>query len=435
MNVSDLRGILQYIPRFRDRTFVIALDGAVVASENFSNILLDIAVLRSLSIKVILVHGAGLQIAGLAAEQGVTLSNTDGSGVTDADTMRISLDAATRLTSFIMQGLTSVDLRAAQANAIIAHPSGILRGVDQQHTGKIERVDTRSLDLFLREGITPVIPPFGYDGEGGTYRLNSDTIAVEVGEAMRAAKVIFLSPDPPPVLDGEPVQQLSIEQTEQLLKAHTGGPAGNLRSKLAHAAQACRQGVQRVHLLDGRMDEALLGELFSNEGVGTMVYSNEYQQIRPMQKKDVRPVMALIRQSVKEEELVKRTRNEIVEQIGDFWVLEIDRNLVGCISLIPYPEQGSAELACLFVSKSHTNEGYGAKLVAFVEKVARERGFHTLFALSTRAYAYFTRKSGFHEADPTVLPPPRRARYEADSRQSKILVKPLGPRPPAGQSG
>ena len=427
MNVSDLRGILQYIPRFRERIFVISVDGAVIASENFSNILLDLAVLRSLSIKVILVHGAGHQIRELADSRGIQLSSCDGGGVTDERTLQTSLDAATRLTSFVMQGLTSVDLRAAQANAVIAHPAGIIGGVDQQFTGKVERVDSKSLDLFLREGITPVVPPLGFDGEGGTFRVNSDTIAVEIGESMRAAKVIFLSPDAPPSVDGEMLQQLSIEQAESLLDSPRLAASPSLLSKLRHAAQACRHGVPRVHLLDGRRDEALLAELFSNEGVGTMIYSNEYQQIRPMMKKDVRPVMALSRQSVKQEELVRRTRNEIVETIGNFWVLEIDRNVIGCVALVPYPGHDAAELACLFVSRSHGNEGYGVKLIAFVEKVARERGYRMLFALSTQAFAYFKSKAGFQEGDSSLLPPQRLASHDFESRNPKILVKQLAP--------
>src|SRR5277367_1811221 len=193
MKVSDLRGILQYVPRFRERIFVVAIDGEIVASPNFANILLDLAVLRSLSIKVILVHGAGLQIVQLAAERGVTISNADGTSITDEPTLKVSLEAVTNVMTEIMQGLTSVDLRAAYSNAIIAHPAGILGGVDFLHTGRVERVDTKSLHLFLNDGIVPVVPPIGFDGEGRTFRVNSDAIALELAEAMGAMKIIYLA--------------------------------------------------------------------------------------------------------------------------------------------------------------------------------------------------------------------------------------------------
>ncbi len=423
MKVSDLRGILQYVPRFRDRIFVISIAGVVAASENFSNILLDLAVLRSLSIKVVLVHGAGEQIRRLAGERGVTLSNQDGTGITDESTLRVSLDAATRLSMEIMQGLTSVDLRAAQANCIIAHPSGILRGTDYLHTGRVERVDTKSLQIFLGEGIIPVIPPFGFDGEGRTFRVNSDSIAIEVAEALQAMKVIFMSADDTLDAAGAPLHQLSIAEAEDLLKRGAVKGSSTLASKLEHAARACRHGVPRVHLLNGQTDEALLAELFSNEGVGTMIYSNEYQQIRKMFKKDVRPVMALIRQSMNDESLVRRTRLEILQQLDDYWVLEVDRNIVGCVALHPFPPSDGAELACLYVSRSHENEGYGQKLITYIVNLARERGFKNVFALSTQAFTYLIQKGGFRETGAETLPAARREKYEASGRNSKVLVK------------
>jgi amino-acid N-acetyltransferase len=376
---------------------------------------------------VILVHGAGHQIRELAARRGTAISDWEGTGVTDEPTLGIAIDASTRLTSEILQGLTSVDLRAAQTNAVIAHPAGILRGEDFLHTGKVERVDTRSLHHLLNEGILPVIPPLGYDGEGRTYRVNSDAIAVEVAEAMQAAKVIYMSAGASLEIGGNPVHQLSIPEAEELLRKRTAPGIAPLASKLEHAVRACRQGVPRVHLLNGLLDEALLTELFSNEGIGTMVYSNEYQQIRRLFKKDVRSVMALIRQSVQDEALVRRTRAEVLAQIEDYWVLEVDRNIVGCVALHVAPGSDTAELACLHVSRSHENEGYGRKLMAWVESQARERGVRRLVALSTQAYRYLVQKGGFEEQGPEALPPGRREKYEASGRNSKILVRELAP--------
>ena len=423
MKVSDLRGILQYVPRFRERIFVVAVDGEIIASPNFANILLDLAVLRSLSIKVILVHGASMQITQLAAERGVTVSNADGTGITDESTLKVSLEAVTNVMNEIMQGLTAVDLRAAYANAIIAHPSGILSGVDQLYTGRVERVDTKSLHLFLNEGIIPLIPPIGYDGEGKTFRVNSDAVALEVAEAVQAMKILFLSAHDGVVVDGELIGQLSIAEAEEFVKKKRGVQDAGLLSKLDHAARACRLGVARVHLLNGLHDEALLSEVFSQEGIGTMVYSNEYQQIRRVFKKDVRAIMTLIRQSVNNEELVKRTRADIVAHLEDYWVLEIDRNLVGCVALHIYPEQQLAELACLYVHKNQEGQGYGKKLMAFAEQLAAEKGVKQVLALSTQAFNYFQQKGGFTEATPDILPPERRKKYDAGARNSKVMVK------------
>src|SRR5262245_29284417 len=174
MKPTDLRGILQYIPRFREKTFVLAIDGAIVTDENFGNILLDIAVLRSLNIRVIIVHGASAQIKSLAEEQGLKASNLDGAGITDQATLQLALAAANRLTHEILEGLSAHDLRAASANGVIAHPMGIIGGTDHLFTGKVERVDVELFQALLSQGVVPVVPPLGFDGEGKTYRVNSD---------------------------------------------------------------------------------------------------------------------------------------------------------------------------------------------------------------------------------------------------------------------
>lgn len=425
MKVADLRGILQYVPRFRDRIFVVAVDGEIVASPNFSNILLDVAVLRSLNIKVILVHGAAHQIVTLAEQRGVKLSNADGSGITDDATLRVSLEAATNVLNEIMQGLTAVDLRAVYANVIIAHPAGILGGVDFQNTGKVERVDTQALELFLNQGIIPLIPPLGFDGEGRTFRVNSDAIAVEVAEAVRAMKIIYLSGSDGLVIGSEIIRQLSITEAEEFVKKKRTLVEPKFISKLDHAARACRQGVPRVHLLNGNVNEALLAEVFSPDGIGTMVHSNEYQQIRRVFKKDVRAVMTLIRESVDNEELVRRNRADILAHIDDYWVLEIDRNLIGCVAVHQYPEQKVAELACLYVARNAEGQGHGRKLMSFAENLAAERGARQLVALSTQAFNYFQQKGGFTEAGPDALPPERRKKYDTSGRNSKVLVKSL----------
>src|SRR5580693_7050890 len=185
LRLTDLREILRYVPQFRDKVFVIAMDGAVVEDENFGNLLLDIALLRSLRIGVALVHGAGLQTRRLAEQTGQTPSNTDGIGVTDAATLELALTAANRVTHEVLEGLSATDLRGACSNALVAHPAGILQGVDQQWTGRVERVDVAMLRALLEHEILPVLPPLGCDGEGTAYRLNSDAAAMEVARALQ----------------------------------------------------------------------------------------------------------------------------------------------------------------------------------------------------------------------------------------------------------
>src|SRR5882724_606911 len=425
MKLTDLRGILQYIPQFREKTFVIAIDGAIVTDENFATLLLDVAVLRSLNIRVVLVHGASAQIQSLADEQKISASDLDGAGITDANTLKLALTAANRLTHEILEGLSANDIRAASTNVIIAHPMGIIGGVDHLFTGKVERVDTALLQTLLAQDVIPVIPPLGFDGDGRTYRVNSDGVSLAVAEALKAIKVIFITSSDGLIYNSLLIRQMLVAELEKLLQAHSGNFAPEILSKAQHAAAACKSGVPRVHVINGKVDEGLLAEVFSNDGIGTLIYANEYQQIRAAKKKDVRAIQLLTKQAVEAEELVKRTRTVIEKSLGDYFIIEIDKNPVACVALHVYPEQKKGELACLYVSASHENQGIGKKLIQFVENKAREMGLGELLTLSTQAFTYFQSKGGFAEGTPDDLPPERRQKYEQSGRNSKVLVKKL----------
>ncbi len=425
MKLTDLRGILQYIPQFREKTFVLAVDGAIVTDENFATLLLDVAVLRSLSIRVVLVHGASAQIKALGEEQKISPSDLAGAGITDAATLKLALTAANRLTHEILEGLSANDLRAASTNVIIAHPMGIIGGVDHQFTGKVERVDTALLQTLLAQDVVPVIPPLGFDGDGKTYRVNSDGVAVAVADALKAIKLIFITAQDGLIYQGQLIRQMLVAELEKMLQTNSAGFAPEILSKAQHAALACKAGIPRVHVINGKVDEGLLAEVFSNDGIGTLIYANEYQQIRAAKKKDVRAIQLLTKQAVEADELVKRTRAVIEKSLGDYFIFEIDKNPVACVALHVYPEQKKGELACLYVSASHENQGIGKKLIQFVENKAREMGLSELLTLSTQAFTYFQSKGGFAEGTPDDLPSERRQKYEQSGRNSKVLVKKL----------
>jgi len=196
-------------------------------------------------------------------------------------------------------------------------------------------------------------------------------------------------------------------------------------SKALHAAAACNAGVPRVHVINGALDEGLLGEVFSSHGLGSVIYANEYEHIRPAKKKDVRAIQMLTKQAVEAEELVKRSKAVIEKSLNDYFIFEVDKNPVACVALHVYPEQNQGELACLYVASSHENQGIGRKLIQFVESRARELGLAKLLALSTQAFTYFQSKAGFVEGTPDDLPPERREKYEQSGRNSKVLVKRL----------
>lgn len=423
--LTDLRGILQYIPQFREKTFILAVDGDIVTNENFATLLLDVALLWSLNIRVVLVHGASEQIRSLAQERNVVASDVDGSGITDAATLDLALTAATRLTHEILEGLSANDLRAACTNVIIAHPVGILQGVDQQFTGKVERVDAELLQSLLAQGVVPVVPPLGFDGDGKTYRVNSDGVAVAVAEHLKAVKLIFVTSQDGLIYRGQIIRQMLVSELDRIVQQDAAGFSPRVLLKAQYAAAAGRAGVPRVHVINGTLDEGLLGEVFSNQGLGTLIHANEYENIRAAKKKDVRAIQMLTKQGVEADELVKRTKATIEKNLNDYFIFEIDKNPVACVALHVYPERSQGELASLYVSASHENQGIGRKLTQFVENRARELGLSQLLALSTQAFTYFQFKGGFVEGTPDDLPPARRERYDQSGRNSKVLVKKL----------
>ena len=425
MKLTDLRDILHYIPQFREKIFILAIDGDIVTGDNFPTLLLDVALLWSLNIRVVLVHGAAAQIRALAEEKGIKASDTDGTGVTDAPTLSLALAAANRLTHEILEGLSANDLRAASTNVIIAHPVGIIQGVDQLFTGKVERVDADLLQMLLAQGVVPVIPPLGFDGDGKTYRVNSDGVALAVAEQLKAIKLIYVTSQDGLIFRGELIRQMLVADMAKLVQQDSTGFPTEQLSKAQHAVAACNAGVPRVHVINGTQDEGLLGEVFSTHGLGTLIYANEYEHIRPAKKKDVRAIQMLTKQAVESEELVKRTRTMIEKNLGDYFIFEVDRNPIACVSLHEYKEQGQAELGSLYVSPSHENQGIGRKLIQFAEERARDLGFREILALSTQAFNYFKSKGGFVEGTPDDLPPARREAYEQSGRNSKVLVKKL----------
>jgi len=279
---------------------------------------------------------------------------------------------------------------------------------------------------MLSLGVVPVVPPLGFDGDGNTYRVNSDSVAVALAEQLKAAKLIFVTSRPGLMFQGQPIRQMLVTDLARLAQQNGSGLAPEMASKVKHAIAAVSTGVPRVHVINGTQEEGLLGEVFSNHGLGTLIYANEYENIRPARKKDVRAIQLLTKQAVETEELVKRTRAMVERDLGDYYIFEIDKNPIACVALHVYPDENVGELASLYVSPSHENEGLGRKLIQFVEARARERGLKRLLALSTQAFTYFQSKGGFVEGTPDELPPARREKYEQSGRNSRVLVKSLG---------
>ena len=424
---TDLRGILKYVPRFQGQIFILAVDGSIVADDNFGNLLVDLAVLRSLGIKVVLVHGISHQIKELSVARKIPITNSDGTGVTDAATLDLAIRASSRVSHTLVEGLTQNALKCATTNAIRALPIGIIRGVDQQFTGKVERIDKEFLGELIDRQVVPIVSPIAFGPDGKSLRVNSDLLAAELAEALHATKIIYLTPASGLEINGEIRREISVEALQKILQEEPSSIAEESLSKAVHAIKAIETGTPRVHILDGRVFDGLLNEIFSNEGVGSLVYGNDYAQIRKARKSDVRMIHNLTRNAVRREELLHRSQQAIEKNIDQFFLFEIDENIIACVTLYFYPDKPHmAEVGSLYVMPFYHNRGIGKKMVDYATMVAKERGATTLIALSTQSFGFFTSVCGFEETTKDVLPEARLKIYEESGRNAKVLMKRLG---------
>lgn len=425
---ADLRGILKYVPMFRDHIFVLAMDGSIIEHENFANTITDIAVLRSLNIKVVLVHGIGEQLRQLAEQRGITPSNVYGEGVTNADTLALARETTGLVSQTIIEALTHAGLKTAVTNTVRATEVGVIRGTDQQFTGKVDKLDTTVLKILLEQDIVPLLTPILCDREGHSLRINSDLLAAETAIALGASKLIFLTTSPGLVIDGNVKVNIPLgELTAFFREKRSHSIAERLRSKAQHAIRALENGVARAHILDGRVTGGLLTEIFDKVGLGTMIHANDYEQIRPARKKDAQAIYNITKQGVRNETLVQRTRTHIEQHIEEYFVSEIDESVIGCACLRPTTDKRRMEIGSVYVQPFYHGRGVGKKLVEYAVIKATQARATRLYALTTQSHAFFHDICGFQDGTLEDLPGQRREDLENSGRNSRVLFKDLCP--------
>ena len=418
---TDLRGILKYVPMFRDHVFVLAIDGSLVAHENFQNVLLDIAVLRSLNIKVVLVHGVGQQLEAIAKQKETTISDPHGELETDAVTLELATEAAAMVSLEVMQGLTRNGLRCATCNGVRSKEVGILKGEDQLSSGAVDKIDDVLFNKLLDADTIPVITPIAFNREGAPLRINSDLLASELASKLNASKLIYMTTQEGLQISGQSLTNLPVADLEGLIKTATKQMPERLLSKFKHAAKAINAGTPRAHILDGRLFGALLNEIFDKVGIGTMVYSNDYQSIRRAVAADAHSIYNITQNGVRSESLRERSQESIAATIDDYLVYEIDGSIVGCVNLKIYDSGDIAEIGSVYVQAFYQNKGVGRKMVEFACAEAQERGSRRAIAMTTQASKFFSKVCAFEEGTVNDLPAERREDYAQNGRNSKVL--------------
>ncbi len=430
--VKWFRAATPYIHRWGGATFVIAFGGEVLEDGEFQQLTHDINVLMSLEVRVALVHGTRPQIEKQMREHGVTPRYVANRRVTD-DKALACVKEANGIVRVEMEALLSMelanspmwgaDIRVSSGNFVTAKPVGVVNGIDFQHTGEVRKIDAEGIVRRLDDHEVVLLSPIGFSPTGDVFNCTLEDVATSTAIALQADKLIFLT-ETAGALDakGRLLAELTVKQAKEVSASSSNLPE-DVQVYLPCAIKACENGVKRAHLISRHVDGALLIELFTHHGIGTMVVPESPETIRPAVAEDMNGIVQILEPLEQQGILVKREPRELEREIGRFFVIASEGNILGCAALHPYAEEKTAELAALAVNPFYRDGGRGERLLAYAEAKARAAGLKSLFVLSTRTTHWFLER-GFAESDPARLPEGRRARYNPD-RRSKVFVKEL----------
>ncbi|MEY5029072.1 MAG: Amino-acid acetyltransferase, partial [Pseudomonadota bacterium] len=439
--VPWFRSVAPYIHMHRGKTFVIGIAGEAIAAGKLQNIVQDLALIQSMGVRIVLVHGFRPQVNEQLAAKGHTPRYSHGMRITDSLALDCAQEAAGQLRYEIeaafSQGLPNTPMagstvRVISGNFITARPVGIVDGVDFMHSGMVRKVDVDGIMRSLDMGALVLLSPFGFSPTGEAFNLTMEEVATSVAAEMQADKLLFLTEIPgiridphAPASDDNPIDtELPLAAAKRLL-AESPNPSQptDLAFYLQHCVKACEEGVERSHILPFAVDGALLLEVYVHDGIGTMVVDEKLEELREASADDVGGILQLIEPFEKDGTLVKRDRTEIERDIDHYTIVEHDGVIFACAALYPYPESRTAEMAALTVSPQSQGQGDGEKVLKRIEQRARAMGLKSIFVLTTRTMHWFL-KRGFVQTDPDWLPEARKRKYNWD-RKSLVLVKKL----------
>ncbi|HCE27391.1 MAG: amino-acid N-acetyltransferase [Verminephrobacter sp.] len=439
--VPWFRSVAPYIHKFRHQTFVVGLTGEAIAAGKLHNIAQDLAMIKAMGVKIVLVHGFRPQVNEQLQAKGHQAKYSHGIRITDSVALDCAQEAAGQLRYEIeaafSQGLPNTPMadstvRVISGNFITARPVGIVDGVDFEHSGLVRKVDVAGIQRALDMDALVLLSPFGFSPTGEAFNLNMEEVATSVAIALKADKLLFLSEVPgirtdpeAPEGDDNPIDtELPLAQAKQLLaRVPPSQRPTDTAFYLQHCVKACQGGVERSHIIPFAVDGALLLEIYVHDGIGTMIVDEKLEELREATADDVGGILQLIEPFEKDGTLVKRDRTEIERDIANYTIIEHDGVIFGCAALYPYPEKRTAEMAAVTVSPQSQGTGDGEKLLKRIEQRARNLGLESIFVLTTRTMHWFI-KRGFVQVDPDWLPEARKRKYNWD-RRSQVLVKKL----------
>ena len=440
--VPWFRSVAPYIHMHRGKTFVVAISGEAIAAGKLPSLVQDLAMIQSMGVKVVLVHGFRPQVNEQLAAKGHVPQYSHGMRITDSVALDCAQEAAGQLRYEIeaafSQGLPNTPMagatvRVISGNFITAKPVGIVDGVDFQHSGMVRKVDVSGISQILNLEAMVLISPFGFSPTGEAFNLTMEEVATSVAIALHADKLIFVAEVPgirvrphEPESEDNPIDtEMPLDVAEALLaKEPSATQPTDIGFYLQHCVKACKAGVERSHILPFAVDGVLLLEIYVHDGIGTMVVDERLESLREATSDDLGGVLQLIEPFEQDGTLVRRERTEMERDIGNYSVIEHDGVIFGCAALYAYPEKRTGEMAALTVSPSSQGQGDGEKILRRIEQRARAQGLDSIFVLTTRTMHWFL-KRGFVQSPIEWLPEARQRKYNVD-RKSVVLVKKLG---------
>lgn len=428
--VTNIRQAAPYIQAHRGKTVVIMFGGEAVDAQ-FDRLVHDIALIHILGLRLVLVHGARPQIEHRLKQRNTTIRYVNGLRVTDDEalagvkdavgSLRVEIEARLSM-SLVNTPTAGARIGVASGNFVIARPLGIRDGVDYCHTGTVRRIDAPGIHQQLDAGRVVLLSPLGYSPTGEVFNLSAEEVATAAAVALHADKLVLLVEEPG-LRDSRKhlIRELSLAEAGQLLQGRRKLSDEWVRH-LGYAIDSSRRGVKRIHLIDQHTDGGLLLELFTRDGVGTLVSAESYEGLRTATIDDVGGILQLISPLEEEGVLVKRSRELLEMEIDHFMVVERDGMAIACAALYPY-EGSVAELSCLAVHPDYRAQGRGDNLLQAIERRALNSGVKQLFVLTTQTSHWF-RERGFRHAEIDELPVKRKNLYNYQ-RNSKVFIKAL----------
>jgi amino-acid N-acetyltransferase len=429
--VRWFREVAPYVHDFRGKTFVVAFGGELVSDGALNTLIQDLSLLSALGVKLVLVHGSRPQVNEQLKLKGYDTQFGRGIEPTSPEALECAKEAAGEIRLDIeasfSQGLPNTPMSHAQirvisGNFVTARPVGVIDGKDYEHTGFVRKIDIEAIKNVINQGAIVLLSPLGFSPTGDAFNLAMEDLATSAAVALRAEKLIFLTQDRTVVdEDGSVDTELAREDADKLLASGSLDP--DTASFLGHASRAVKRGVARAHLVPYTLDGSVLLEIFTHDGVGTMVVEDTLEDLRPATVDDVGAIVQLIEPLEADGTLVPRGRSVIERDVERFTVLEHDGVIYGCVALLPYLDENMAEMACLIVQSEWQGSGEGEMLLRHAESRARAMGARRLFVLTTRTSHWFI-KRGFVQGGISDLPKERQAHYNR-SRNSLVFIKKL----------